>query len=69
MEISNYTGLYSQKKDRNLVLMNDGGYWGGEPGHGAMTDVNVWHRELSDVEMSDWAHCRPGLDISTRAEA
>ena len=59
VEISNYTGLYSQLGGgKNLVLMNDGGYWGGEPMHGAVTDVNVWPRELSQSELEDWAECR-----------
>ena len=59
VEISNYTGLYSQLGGgKNLVLMNDGGYWGGEPMHGAVTDVNVWPRQLSQTELEDWAECR-----------
>ena len=59
LEISNYTGLYSRLGGgKNLVLMNDGGYWGGEPMHGAVTDVNVWPRDLSEAELEDWAQCR-----------
>ena len=67
LEVSNYNGLFSQLGDKNLVLMNEGGYWGGEPSHGAMTDVNVWPRDLSDGEVSDWAQCRrtpPGRTLA-----
>ena len=29
-----------------------------EPHHGAMTDVNIWDRILSEQELSDWMFCR-----------
>ena len=29
-----------------------------EPYHGAMTDVNIWDRVLSEQEQSDWMFCK-----------
>ena len=30
--------------------------------HGAMTDVNIWDRILSEPEQSDWMFCKTGTD-------
>ena len=32
------------------------------PHHGAVTDVNVWSRVLTEQEVSDWQHCRRDLE-------
>ena len=29
-----------------------------QPHHGALTDVNIWDRILSEQELSDWMFCR-----------
>ena len=29
-----------------------------EPNHGAMTDVNIWDRVLSEQEQADWMFCK-----------
>ena len=47
-----YEGAY------NIVLMNDGAFWGGSPMHGKMTDVNVWSRVLTDKEIHHWEECK-----------
>ena len=45
------------RRNHNIVLMNDGGYWEGLPMHGSVTDVQVWGRLLSREEMVAWYHC------------
>ena len=54
--VESYNGFY-QDTDKNLVLMNNF-YWGKNPSHGAITDVNIWGRLLSDQQTLDWALCR-----------
>ena len=29
-----------------------------DPHHGAMTDVNIWDRNLSEQDQSDWMFCK-----------
>ena len=48
---------------RNIVLMNDGGGWGGLPHHGEMTDVNVWSRTLTLAEIRQWESCEAGTSL------
>ena len=55
-ESSSYTIRY--QGNHNLVLMNDGGFWGGSPMHGKVTDVNVWSRVLTDDEIHHWEECK-----------
>ena len=33
-------------------------WWKWKPHHGAMTDVNIWDRILSEQEQSDWMFCK-----------
>ena len=58
-ENKEYNGTY-QNIDKNLVLMNDDGHHSGYPMHGSLTDLQVWSRSLTEVEMSDWARCKSG---------
>ena len=51
---------YFQDEDTNIVLMNS--RVSDEPHHGAVTDVNVWSRILSDQEIEDWALCRADIE-------
>lgn len=51
-----YNGFY-QDTDKNLILMNNF-YWGKYPSHGAITDIHIWGRVLSDQETEDWALCK-----------
>ena len=53
---NSYTIKY--RGNYNLVLMNDGAFWGGSPMHGKMTDVNVWRRVLTDKEIHHWEECK-----------
>ena len=53
---NNYRKTFS-RRDQNIVLMNDGGYWEGLPMHGSVTDVQVWGRVLRREEMVAWYHC------------
>ena len=55
-ESDSYTIKY--QGDHNIVLMNDGAFWGGSPMHGKMTDVNVWSRVLTDEEIHHWEECK-----------
>ena len=49
--------------DKNIILMNSGHRTDDpEPSHGRMTDVNIWSRRLSQVEMADWSYC--GTEMS-----
>ena len=43
------------KSPQNIVLMNSPYV---EPHHGAMTDVNIWKRILTEQEQSDWMFCK-----------
>ena len=68
-ETSSYNGNY-QDIDRNIFLMNNF-YEGFSPAHGAITDVNIWSRELTDQEMLDWALCKKEVapDVLSWSEA
>ena len=58
-EIVVSTGDYEghfQKYERNIFLMNTLDRF--RPSHGAITDVNVWRRILTEEEVTDWQHCR-----------
>ena len=55
-ETTSYSIKY--QGDHNIVLMNDGNFWGGSPMHGKMTDVNVWSRVLTDDEIHHWEECK-----------
>ena len=50
--------------DTNIVLMNK--MDGGQPNHGAITDVNIWSRRLSPRELKDWAFCEGCLFSSIK---
>ena len=56
LESNSYSIKY--EGDHNIVLMNDGAFWGGSPMHGKMTDVNVWSRVLTDDEIHHWEECQ-----------
>ena len=56
LESNSYTIKY--QGGHNIVLMNDGAFWGGSPMHGKVTDVNVWRRVLTDKEIHHWEECK-----------
>ena len=44
-----------KKSGENIRLLNN--HLGTNPTHGAVTEVNVWSRVLSDSEVSEWSNC------------
>ena len=42
-----------QESEGNIILMNNNGL-----SEGAVTDVNLWRRILTEEEITDWQHCR-----------
>ena len=54
LALNNYPANH-KKSGANIRLMNN--HLSENPHHGAMTDVNVWSRILSDTELSSWAAC------------
>ena len=64
-ESDRYSGYY-QNIDRNILLMNNFNF-GPNPFHGAVSDVNVWSRLLSEEEILAWSLCQrdiPGHVLS-----
>ena len=64
-ESDKYGGFY-QNIDRNILLMNNFNF-GPNPFHGAVSDVNVWSRLLSEEEILAWSLCQrdiPGPVLS-----
>ena len=59
-ESDTYTGYY-QDVDSNVLLLNNFD-WGPVPFHGAVSDVNIWSRVLTEEEILSWSLCE--RDIS-----
>ena len=54
--LQTFSGKFKQRNLTGLVLMNkEVEYY---PHHGAITDLNVWSRALTDQEIGDWQHCK-----------
>ena len=58
-ESDSYGGYY-QNVNRNILLMNNFDF-GPTPVHGAVSDLNIWSRILSEEEISAWSLCQRDL--------
>ena len=58
-QTENYTGDGGYRQNpANISLLNEIGFYGGHPSHGAVTDVNIWSRTLSRPEVTAWSRCQ-----------